>query len=535
MRIIGIFALVFFALNLNAQDTLVQHQGQISYVTSQHIYVKFANTEHIQTGDTLFLHVDGKKVPALVVQNKSSISCICYPVYTGNLSVNTEVWSQSVSTEKEIPLPDIPAKPIPTDTVFKSSGKKALEENKTVVHGRVSLASYSTFSDIRSPVQKMRYTVSTHLADAKDEKYSGDVYLTFSHSNTQWDQLKANIFNGLKVYNLSAVYKLNANHQVAVGRKINPKISNVGAIDGIQYQATIEHFVAGAFIGSRPDYTDYSFNAHLMQYGAYVSHDSKLLQRTTQTSLAYVDQYNNGNSDRRYLYFQHINTLVKNLYVMGSAEVDVFNKELNVSDSSLLVNHNPRLSNLYVSLRYRPVKKLTISASYSAIKNIIYYETYKAYVDQLLDEIFLQGFRGQINYHLLRNLTLGISANYRQSKTDSRASKNGQAFFMYNNLPLIAGSVMVNATLLETVYLNGAIFGINYNRDIIPGKLYGGISYKYFHYTYQQTELPLAQNLAGLNLSYRLPHKISCSLNYEGFYDNQQKLQSIYLNLSKRF
>jgi hypothetical protein len=57
-------------------------RGSVSYVSSQNVYVRFTTTAGIEVGDTLFLEGGKDKVPALVVIQRSSISCVCPVSYT---------------------------------------------------------------------------------------------------------------------------------------------------------------------------------------------------------------------------------------------------------------------------------------------------------------------------------------------------------------------------------------------------------------------------------------------------------------------
>ena len=59
-----------------AQEPFRTVTGQVSFVSSQHVYVKFKNTEGIYNGDTLFVENNGAPVPALLVSGLSSISCV---------------------------------------------------------------------------------------------------------------------------------------------------------------------------------------------------------------------------------------------------------------------------------------------------------------------------------------------------------------------------------------------------------------------------------------------------------------------------
>ena len=170
-------------------------------------------------------------------------------------------------------------------------------------------------------------------------------------------------------------------------------------MDGVQFEKTINRFAFGAFAGFRPDYMTYGFDFSLFQYGAFAAYNTKSASGYTETSLAFMQQMNNSKTDRRFLYFQHSNTLVKNLNLFATLEADLY--EL-ITDS--LGNETPQstfsLTGLYISLSYRPGRNFSISGSYDARKNVMYYETYKTYVDRILENELRQGFRLQASYRI---------------------------------------------------------------------------------------------------------------------------------------
>ena len=51
--------------------------GQVSFVSTKNVYVKFKSTAGISVGDTLFANLNGKLIPVLTVDNLSSLSCVC--------------------------------------------------------------------------------------------------------------------------------------------------------------------------------------------------------------------------------------------------------------------------------------------------------------------------------------------------------------------------------------------------------------------------------------------------------------------------
>ena len=282
MRYIFLLVLFsFFGLNLSGQTKMAPVEGTISYTTSQNVYVKFSSTKNIKEGDTLFVKQGEKILPALVVNSLSSISCVCSPISKLKFKVSDVVIARvspndapSEDKNEDSNIAIIAAPEEINDSPEKEAKKgNGLKQNIT---GRVSLSSYSNFYSNEAPnSQKMRYTFSFRGNNLGNSKFSLESYISFVHSNTNWDEVKEDIFNGLKIYSLAAKYDFNKTTSLLLGRKINPKLSSVGAIDGLQFEKKIKSFYLGAIVGSRPDYMDYSINLDLFQYGAYVGHEFK--------------------------------------------------------------------------------------------------------------------------------------------------------------------------------------------------------------------------------------------------------------------
>lgn len=72
-----IFFLLVFQMVAQAQ---FEKTGSVTYITSQHVYVRFDNTLGISPGDTLYTSENGKVIPVCVVKSLSSVSCSCTPV-----------------------------------------------------------------------------------------------------------------------------------------------------------------------------------------------------------------------------------------------------------------------------------------------------------------------------------------------------------------------------------------------------------------------------------------------------------------------
>ena len=524
--------LLLLGLNLSGQDG---REGQVSYITSQHVYVKFSSMEGISEGDTLYIRKGDVEIPALQVKNLSSMSCVCIPLTTSEFKVGAKIYAILETKVSPGTLPEV----VPADTMQNSETTESAvllsdsldkRQLKQEISGRISVSSYSNFYNDQVPMsQRMRYTFSMKADNIGNSKLSLETYLSFSHSNANWDEVKENIFTGLKIYNLSASYAFNETMYLSIGRKINPKLSSVGAIDGLQFEKSFKALTLGAFAGSRPDYLDYGINTALFQYGAYLGHELVKKNGHMQTTLAFIEQTNHSQTDRRFLYFQHNNMLVKNLFFFASAEVDLYKKVDETKENVF------NLTNTYLSLRYRIIRPLSVGLSFSARQNIIYYESYKDFVERLLDAETLQGWRFRISYRPAKYLFMGVNGGYRYRKEDPQATKNLNGYLTYSKVPGIGASITLTTTWLETSYINGIVYGAGISREIISNRLTGGLKYRYVDYLYRNAETALIQNVGEVNLSWAVYGKLSLSVYYEGTFEKENPYNRIFVSLNQRF
>jgi hypothetical protein len=537
------------SLLLKGQSAGDQIEGTVSYISAQNVYVKFSTTSGFSTGDTLFVRRDNRLVPALVVSDFSSISCVCLPIAATKLNVSDKVIHQ---VSKALPAAEakpasVPA-PIPatipppvseTATVqpIDTMPVKTADPNKSrqQIHGNVAIASYSNFSSLSSNTQRMKYTFSMGARNIGNTNLSAECYILFTHSKQNWGEVQNNLFNGLKIYSLNLNYDFGKKASLLLGRKINPKLSNMGANDGLQFEWRFKPLSVGVIAGFRPDYSDYGFNGKLFQAGGYLYNEYAGKHGFMQTTLAFVEQTNDWKTDRRFTYLQHVNSLVKNLVFFGSVEVDLYKLVFNPADSTYSPTNQFSLSNLYLSLSYRIQRKLSMTLSYSARQNVIYYETYKNYLDKLLDYETLQGYQFQVMYAPVKRLSIGVTTAYRFEKTDPRPTKNLYGYVSYSEIPGIRIASTLSATFLETSYIRGNIYSLGISKDLFHGKLYLGATYRYVSYTYYYDGGSLPQNLGEFNLTWRIIKRFSMSAYYEGTFDKQNSYNRIYAQVNIGF
>lgn len=532
--IIIIFCVVFFSIKVEAQSVSEKMQGSVSFVSTQNIYVRFKSTIGITAGDTLYISSGGKLIPALKVNNLSTVSCMCTPVSGQTFSV-----SQAIIAVKHVS----PGKPVNRVSDTASIGSltvnpplpepvKQVKEGfrKQNIRGYISAYSYSDFSNVSSKSStQLRYNLSLSAMNIGNSRFSTESYVSFRHKPGDWIDVKSNLFNALKIYNLNVRFDPGKNTQIILGRRINPKVSGIGSMDGLQFETTISKFTFGTLVGYRPDYNDYSFNSRLFQYGAYVGFSTLNSNRYSESSIAFMQQMNNFKTDRRFLSFQHSNSLIKNLYFLSAFELDLYAVKNGLPQNTL------DLTGLFLSLRYRLSNRLSISSSYDERKNIFFYETYKSVIDSLLENERRQSLRLRVSYNIAANLYFGIESGYRFLKTDPDASKNVYGYLTYSRIPGINASITLSGTYLESGYVNGKLYGATISRGFFKDKLQTDLGYRYVDYSYPESLTGYVQHVGEMNLYWQFSRKMSFSVNYEGTFEKQDQNHKIFLQLIRRF
>ncbi len=532
--IIPILLLIIAIGSLQGQSEILTQKGTVSFVSTKNVYVKFDNTKALEIGDTLFYSQNSNIIPSLVITNKSSTSTVCTKLTERKFQKGDEIIANTI-VEKEVVVEDI----LPKEEVAVTPPNAPVitpEEDeepaiKQQIRGRISAASYSSLSSYRNS-HRMRYAMSFRGNNLGGSKFSTDIYTTFRHTVGKWDEVKNNLGRALKVYSLSASYDFTPSTRLTLGRKINPRLSSVGAIDGAQFEKGFGNFTIGAVAGTRPDYSNYGFNMNLFQYGGYVSLTPSKKSSFGHTTLGFMEQTNNGLIDRRFAYFQHSGQLTKQLHLFSSFEVDLYEKLNNT------VNNQPQLTNLYVSMRFRVSRTLRLSASFDSRKNIIYYESYKNFIDQLIEDETRQGLRFGFSFRPTKNITWGINAGMRFQKSQNNTARNINTYVSLSKTPWLPVRTTIRASILETDFLNSRIYGIRFSKPLIKKKLNAELYYRNVNYLYRNSESGTAvrQHIGGASLSYRLSRKLSWHLFYEGTFDKKNPtFTRINMRIIKRF
>ncbi len=516
--------------NIFGQNKDQQLIVKVSFVTSKNVYVKFDNTKDINSGDTLYL--SDKKTACLLVKSKSSSSAVCSTLNNCEIKKGDEVF-YFIKADENI----IEDKPIDEniDSVETKKEKREESKYKSEFRGRISVASYSTLSSIRDDRHRITSRISLDAKHINNSKFSFQTYATYRKNINTGESNNFQKNDKINVYDLALRYDANPTLSLIIGRKINSKISSIGAIDGLQVEKYLGKNYVGVIAGFRPDIFDYGFNSDLFEYGAYFGRRTDHKNFYSQTTLGFIEQRNNSEIDRRYTYFQHSSTIFKKLNVFSSLELDIYNKVKDVSSNDI------RLTNLFTSARYRFSRQLDLSLSYDSRKRILYYETFQTQIERLLDDdIARQGVRVRLNVRPKQNLNVGASYSKRFQSNNENKSDNIYTYLSLTNLPGIGGRIYLNYNVNSSNYLESNVLSLRHSRTFFKNKLNADFYFRFVNYTYLNSNVALSngtltQSYYGTNLSLNINRGLVFSVSGEFSNSSLENNYRIYTRLVKRF
>ncbi len=538
-----VFTLII-PLAIHAQDSRQLNVGAVSYITPRSVYVRFEDATDMVVSDTLMVLIDNQWKKALIVEMVSSKSCITKAFITDNIMVGFKVAYQkrqpkedvnkiskpSITLEKQTNQPIVAVSRKDSLQVAKTTTIDKPKERKQTFDGRISVSSNGSMDEREKAFNRVRTSMSFDLNHINNSKFSLQNYITYRHRlGVSAEQAPSTFKDDFKVYTLSLNYEPNDKTTVSLGRRINDRTSNMGAIDGLQIDHKYKKIVFGGFSGFRPDYLDYSFNASLLQIGGFIAHEIETSKGQIQTSLAFAEQQNHGKTDRRFLYFQHSNAILKKLSLFYSLELDLFQ---NIND--IKTNHI-NLTSTYISLRYKPFKKLSMTSSYDNRRNIIYYESYRTYIDQLINQETRQGIRLNANYNLSKYINLNASGFYRYQESRPKPTKNYVVSLTISQVMGIGSSLNFTINTMNTYYFDGSIYGARLTKDLFKSKVSAELNYRKVDYRFFNTEQPrMQQNIVGGAANFYGKNRTSIMLSYEGTFEPNKVYNRYYITVLQR-
>lgn len=544
-------AVLLFVVSFGvAQDA---KQGEVTFITANNVFVQFEGTANIAVGDTLLLIKGGTSTPCLLVTSKSSKSCACMII--GKCKVEKKDRVEPPAAQGDLKI--TPAKviyvkkralrrghrgigvrtryhekrnadPAPNDSVEVQVDPKYVQRIK----GRISAATYSTFSPTYGNDHRTMYRVVMQADHLDNSKFSADANMNYRRLYPADDESHPQQTRFFDVYNLAVRYEPDTNTTLTLGRKINVNASSLGAIDGFQAEKRFGPFFAGGIIGSRPDIMTYGLNTELLQFGGYGGFAVSSADVRSRATIGLMQQNNAGAVDRRYTYFQQATTINKVLNIFSSFELDLYNA----------LNGQARLTNLFVSSSYRFGKKVDLSLSFDSRRQVVYYETLRNNVELLLDDDQArQGARVRLTAKPFKLVNMGVSLSKRFQSSGQNASDNLNAFLIFSDKAQVLGRWSIQANRNLATYMRSDVISVRHTRPLFHKKMDASLYYRVATYTYAAREGAvnggdrIEQNYYGMDLAWYLGSKITITALGEMSTTGAQQNTRMNLSITKRF
>lgn len=532
-QIVFILATLLMHFAGNAQtNNRVPVEGAISFISSQNCYVKFSSTEGFNVGDTLYIGAKSDSTGAVVLRYISTHSVAGEQLAANKftLSVNQKLIGYvrvkpSVKTEEA----NVKSTSSLLSFVPQVSKSAPLDPNAFKISGRLSEQLASDFSkETELEVQQFRTMLNFTAENLFIPKLSYTNYLMFAYREDDWQKVKTNPFDYLRVYELALSYAVDTATKVWAGRHLNYRMANAGAIDGIQVETSYGPYIGGAVVGSRPSFGDYGYDLKYFQYGGYIGRlDNYADYKEMENVFAFFNQTYQSKTDRRYIYLQHSNNLIPNSYLFVSSEIDIYKQEAGAAKNSFT------LTSLYTSLRYNPGRVVSLNLTYDARRNVIYYETYRTFLENLLNNELRQGMRLNVYIRPTNSLNIGLNSGYRYQQSDNRPTKDYGSTFYYAGIPYLTTDINASGTYLTGNYLKGYSWNAEMNRII--EKFYISAGYRQNNFTYLSSSYSYTQKSIYSYISYSLSRLLTLAVNYEGIFDTGAKTNRIFIDITTRF
>lgn len=527
-----VFFILSFSYSSIGQNTFSWIEGEVTFVTGKYVYVKFDKNIEIEINDSLYLSPQKLNKASLVISKKSSISILCKPIdgikfHKGQLVYYkhkndipiTESISKNSSIDKGEKVSDL--------NITKDSISQKIKQQK--ISGRATVGTFSNLPEYSSSTgnHRMRYILNFKGENIKQSDLYFDSYLSYNQTYESNFKLIDKPNDRFKLYRFLIGYS-SKSVDVSIGRQIKNKISALGSFDGLFIQKSFKsNLFSGVILGTRPDYNNYGFNKNLFQYGAFLSYYPYYNISSTRGTIAFFEQRNQGVIDRRFIYFQFATTFSKYIRLFTASEIDLY-QIINEKATS-----KPKLTNVYGNLSIKFSRKLNVNIGIDSRKNRIYYETYKDFLETLIERETRQGLRFRARYSPFRKISISAMSNFRYEGKKINSSYYNTTI-NYRRIPILKMSSSISVSLVNTDFITSKSIYLRLSKKIYK-RVNGRFTYKFYQYNYHSNSIVKNQNRIGFNIDISLKNKIYFNIYFEKTLQKDRNYSRLNLRLSKRF
>ncbi|HJT89001.1 MAG TPA: hypothetical protein VJ732_14125, partial [Bryobacteraceae bacterium] len=254
----------------------------------------------------------------------------------------------------------------------------------------------------------------------------------------------------------------NSRYVGGFGRFLLPWAPSLSTMDGAYFARRLgSAFTAGMFAGSTPDPTAWNYDPNRQMAGAFVAFEHGLYNGVRYTGTAGVAvTRSHWRPERQFLFFENnllINTRFSLYYDL---EADQLARELTPDG-----RNGPRLARSFVTLRYQPVRRLSIDLSHNYFRDVPTFDT-RLLGTGLLDQFLFQGFSGGVRVEVARGASVYGNLGRSRGNQDAKAALNYSGGVTFNRFLTLPFRVDLRYSHFNSTFGNGAYESVTWSRDL---------------------------------------------------------------------
>ncbi len=250
---------------------------------------------------------------------------------------------------------------------------------------------------------------------------------------------------------------------VGVGRLFLPWAPSLSTIDGGYYGRHFKNFfTVGAFAGSTPDPTSWSYNPDQQIAGTFISMEHGAFDGFHVMSTAGLAMTSiNLRVERQFAFFENTANWKRYLSLYSSLQVD----EARTSPLPGGGSNPSGISQTYNSAHLQPIKLFTFGVSYNYFRTLPTFDP-KLIGTGLLDNYLFSGLSGDVRFDLPKHISLYAAVGQSKASTDTKSSLNDAFGITFGDLFRSGLALDLHYSKFDSTFGSGEYESVSLSRNL---------------------------------------------------------------------
>jgi len=477
---------VFLVLTIIFAMGESQAAFRIKYISSEFVYLDAGSADSLMIGDKLTIMRKQVRIADLEVAFTAQHSASCKILLSQAKIIAGDQAIVTAKAEQVEIKPDTTSMEMPfaTEIIEEAQVKKERRSPSAIMSGSIAVQYYhfddqsESNMDFSQPSSRLNFRVRQLWGKEITFKVRARTYRNertrVYRSTVPQDEWKN------RIYELSISYgnkELPMNFKA--GRIVVNEVSGAGFIDGLLIQKKLSNpFSGGVFAGTQPEWRNSKFQTSGRKFGGYLLYDWDKGGWRYEGAVAGVGEYHYATISREYLCFQNEYSHQSKWGVFQSAEIDI-NRNWRRDRAGETI----KLSNLYISARYRLSSNILTAVSFDNRRNYWTYDT-QTLADSLFDDAMRQGLQTNLSLRLPWDLAVYGRYGYNKRETESDATHSYSISLSKNNLILKGLRASFQYSAFSSLITDGHHWAANLGGYLTKNG-YSSVEYGSYAYEYQ--------------------------------------------------